>query len=543
MVENTLTAHKASYRALAWRELGFMPIPCAPQSKTPLRKWKPYAHKMASPNKVLGLFQLLDQEAEIALIMGHQFEDGTYILVIDYDDQESFEKAAQTWAGKTLIVKSHRGGHIYFRSREAAQTTKTPTGEIRGVNSYVMSPFSRHAKGGFYEPHQSSSDPHNGKEAIHLLTQEEEQFLKILPFTGHRIHITKKARKILNGILLDDNKEGSKSYQEHGIVVYFLSHYPGISLEEVKELFDKLAQPNTHYAQHSDKQAWITNAYYNAQKWLSQNHRTAFQETLESLYQYMQHVKWNWRGGGTERVVYKSFLDLADKAGTLDNLHFSITDICIANGLSSKDTALEAVKRLLDKNLLILVKKGTWNKANLYSINPNPDVLIKSLKPKTNYYLSIKTGYWNDIKRTLESQTPVVSMGSLCNPDLTIGIAGRNRALFFEKLSFDYQEIATVRDAIGLSRTSFKRHLDWFIANGLASLENGRIKLIEVSKDFLQALAKKLGVLGKFKLRATYFVKRKLERLKNLAQRGRNKVVEELFNRVTGESLVYCVGL
>lgn len=539
---NELTAHKATYRALAWRELGFMPIPCAPSTKQPLRKWKPYAHKLASPNKVTGLFMKLDQEAEIALIMGHQFEDGTYVLAVDYDDQESFEKAAQTWAHQTLIVRSKRGGHIYFKSQKPAQTTKTETGEIRGVNSYVMAPFSRHKDGGFYEPHPLSTDPH--KNILHLLSAEEEKFLKITPFTGRRVCLPKTMMKVMNGILLEsDSPDQSRSRQEYSVVIYLLSHYPGISLEEVKKLFDKLANEKTHYHNHTDKQGWITNAYYKAKDWLTKNHNSKFQQDLESLYRYANYLKWNWAGGRAERVVYLSFLDRAKKAGTLDNIHFSLGDICQEHGFSSKATASNIVSKLTERGLISKVRNNSWIKARVYAINRNPDIIIRSEKPKVKSYLALKFGYWKDRDCTLFSHTSMSLRVQSLTKDLILGVAGRSRALFFDKLSSEYQDLDKVFEEVGLSKFTFKKHLAWFVEHGLASLENGKIKLIEVGRDALDALARKLGVFGKFGLKVRYFIKCRYERLKNLAQRGRNKVQEELFNRVTGESLVYSVGL
>jgi hypothetical protein len=76
-----------------------------------------------------------------------------YLVCRDFDTAEAY----LTWASehrdlaKSLpTVRTGRGYHVYFRSRECTKIKNLGDGELRG-NGYCLLPPSRHPSGGTYE--------------------------------------------------------------------------------------------------------------------------------------------------------------------------------------------------------------------------------------------------------------------------------------------------------------------------------------------------------------------------------------------------------
>jgi hypothetical protein len=128
---------------------GFSIIPCAPNGKIPIVKWKLFQNKQISLS-VMEYFLQRDPKINVGIITG-SFSN---LVVIDIDSNDALNKLRSM--GKipdTAIVKTLRGCHIYFRPNERKfnNRIKLIDGvDVRGDNGIVIAPGSTHISGHTY---------------------------------------------------------------------------------------------------------------------------------------------------------------------------------------------------------------------------------------------------------------------------------------------------------------------------------------------------------------------------------------------------------
>ena len=133
-----------------YRSLGFNIIPLRFKEKTPIFEWKVYQERKTTEEEVERWFK--DKVVNVAIICG---KISGNLFVIDFDNEEVFNKAFQDkekLLSSTLVVKTGRGYHVYFRAEKPVQTTpiiKEVT--IKGEGSYVVAPPSIHPNGDQYK--------------------------------------------------------------------------------------------------------------------------------------------------------------------------------------------------------------------------------------------------------------------------------------------------------------------------------------------------------------------------------------------------------
>lgn len=129
--------------------LGFALIPCAPRSKRPVVPWRRYEEEPPSREQVYRWFSG-GEELNVAVILGRPSGN---LIAIDFDDaglySEFFDREKVEKA--TMVVKTGKGYHVYFRTVEPVRTARFGRVEIRGDGGITVLPPSIHPSGKRYE--------------------------------------------------------------------------------------------------------------------------------------------------------------------------------------------------------------------------------------------------------------------------------------------------------------------------------------------------------------------------------------------------------
>lgn len=553
-------ADVAAFRAIKFYALGFIPVPCFPETKQASIGWKRLMNKRPTMNAVARYFAKVDRESEVAIIMGHEMLDGTFIVAIDYDNQRDFERMAKKWAGKTLIVKSKRGGHIYFRTREAAKSKNNGNWEIKGVGTYVMAPFSHHPNGGFYILHENSVCLSECPEKIHLLSKDEEQELEIERYELPRVHLKSGHWFVLNGYVSEATGT-DMSANEYKVVVYLLANYPDLTFQQLCLIFEKLAAKNTHYARHRNPQSWLLNAYNKAKSYLESGGDIEFKKKMAWLYKYAEECPWNWSSGRTMKYVYLCFLKRALQAGSLENISLSLNEVCAMTGISSKPYAMKIIGALRRAGLIKKIKDHGLFTACEYNINPRPNVLTRGRKWSDDFTICEE---WSPETEITVPSSPAIDKdgreegrkeNSLLPPQLYVGLQqlhptfssttrGRACGIILFKFSYTYQPLSEIRKKSGLHKSTFRKYLRWLVDNGLVEIKDKMGRLVERGKDFFDDLGNKTGGIRKQALVARRIFRERVQRcLQIVTGIIKNPVFRqtEIYNRITGEQILVVV--
>jgi len=134
--------------ALKYLELGLSVIP-VDKDKKPLLQWKEFQERKATPEEVDAWFNI-HPDANIAIVTG-KISD---ICVVDFDTEDAYEKAKAKGLPKTVLVKTGRGCHAYFKYKDGVRNFQKradmPGVDFRGDGGYVIAPPSVHENGHVY---------------------------------------------------------------------------------------------------------------------------------------------------------------------------------------------------------------------------------------------------------------------------------------------------------------------------------------------------------------------------------------------------------
>lgn len=134
-------------------KLGLSPIPVAPKSKRPLVPWKEADWR---PTELKHLRPWIDRPD-----LNWGLRCGPELHVIDIDDPLRFQGLLDSGAipERCPVVRSARGGHVWFRPKAPVRSCYLAGLELKGVGSYIMAPPSIHPSGCLYvfdrEPNDS----------------------------------------------------------------------------------------------------------------------------------------------------------------------------------------------------------------------------------------------------------------------------------------------------------------------------------------------------------------------------------------------------
>ena len=140
-----------------YSELGLTVIPLKAKEKKPDVPWQPYQTRRPSSEELDTWFEgKTVGEVGVGIVCGKLSDgSGRKLAVIDVDNDETF-KQWEDLKNTTWVVKTNRGGHIYFlikgESMHLPSTFVPQSGvEVRLDGHYVAAPPSIHPKGHVYQ--------------------------------------------------------------------------------------------------------------------------------------------------------------------------------------------------------------------------------------------------------------------------------------------------------------------------------------------------------------------------------------------------------
>jgi len=127
-------------------------IPIKFREKKPLVEWKKYQREKASEEELAKWFSG-DVGVNIAVICGRISDN---LVVVDLDDPKAYKKLFSGIDRETLVVKTSRGFHVYFKTDYPVKSFKVDLPglgrvDVKGEGGYVLAPPSIHPSGKIYE--------------------------------------------------------------------------------------------------------------------------------------------------------------------------------------------------------------------------------------------------------------------------------------------------------------------------------------------------------------------------------------------------------
>jgi len=169
---------------------GFSVFPIKPKDKVPaIPSWKEFQQRMPTDEELHEWFD--PGNKNIAVVCG-KISGG--LVVVDFDDPSVPDFLINGGIGKfsekTLVVKTHKGYHAYFRVSESLLQNRRFDNlkiDIKGEGGYVVAPPSIHKEGVRYQFLNDKDVEHNEKfdEFLAKLQEKDEEFkyaIIILPY-------------------------------------------------------------------------------------------------------------------------------------------------------------------------------------------------------------------------------------------------------------------------------------------------------------------------------------------------------------------------
>ncbi len=138
-----------------YREQGLSIIPILCRRKDPAIKWLEYQNRHPSEAEIEQWFN--NDTSNIAVVTG---AISSNLCVLDCDDEEKYialkgiienKLGLDNLLSHTPVVKTGKGYHVYFRTKELVRSQKFPRLDIKGERGYVIAPPSIHPNGKEYK--------------------------------------------------------------------------------------------------------------------------------------------------------------------------------------------------------------------------------------------------------------------------------------------------------------------------------------------------------------------------------------------------------
>jgi len=199
-----------------YRQIGLSVIPIAYGDKKPKISWKTYQQRLPTNDEIEEWFS---EPANIGIVTGTVSGN---LVVIDFDSEDVAQKFAealdeelQQKLGRTWIVRTGKGLHIYVKLPRADLVPRTRVRFVDGVDikaegGYVVAPPSLHPAGVRYEFATSGgvvAGPPNVKEPVTLTESEWEKILSLLEVNGKKVRTKRCTFKNLEDSKLIKLKE------------------------------------------------------------------------------------------------------------------------------------------------------------------------------------------------------------------------------------------------------------------------------------------------------------------------------------------------
>jgi hypothetical protein len=128
---------------------GFNLIPVKYSAKEPLIKWKSYQIRHISRQEIEQYF-FSSPYINVAVVCG---KTSGNLVIIDFDKPEVYKKIFPNIEKETLVVRSSKGFHVYFRTENPINSFRIRelSIDVQGQGTYVLAPPSLHPSGKNYE--------------------------------------------------------------------------------------------------------------------------------------------------------------------------------------------------------------------------------------------------------------------------------------------------------------------------------------------------------------------------------------------------------
>ena len=122
------------------KEQGLNIIPLREESKVPQINWKKYQDEMFTGE--------IPDKANIGIVCG-KTSDNLFVVDLDFNDELVLDKIYPDAKNKTLVVKTKKGFHLYFKDEKLPNTLRLENKEIGRIDvqssgAYVVGPGSIH---------------------------------------------------------------------------------------------------------------------------------------------------------------------------------------------------------------------------------------------------------------------------------------------------------------------------------------------------------------------------------------------------------------
>lgn len=487
-------------QAIRCIDQGLSVIPIRPKEKAPnLKELKPFLHSNAARTQVLEWFSASDKCLNIGVVCGRISGN---LVVVDFDVADAIDlhrEWIENVRGKTLIVKTSRGLHVFLRTQEPVRSRRFDGGEIRAEGQYVVFPPSLHPEGKHYQ-----REPLSREDQILLIDSYELPMITLEPIhpqgpapkflqptVTHGLFAIAEGRSRIptavlspefrhlfqHNDLLPESKYQSRSEAEFALVVKLV--HGGYSADDIYDFFEAHAHPRSHYMLTSgseERKNAIVQADRKAQRYLEKE-RMRSEAAAEVLQKVLQcpRLPLQGRARGTDSAVLRCVISKALERRIFKNLAVPIRETAERAGLA-RTTVHNSLRRLAGAGLLEHVSSDTsTGNAGLFSLN------IAALR---HLYHNDRGG----------------EVSQICNSDMTHDVfrhraLGKNGYAVFALLGIEPgQTIKEIANKTGLSYTSVYRKLQQMARTGIIEATKKRYRIRE--RCNLDTAAEKLGTAG-----------------------------------------------
>ena len=471
--------------------MGINLIPAHESGKKPMVSWKKYQEQKLSDKNFQKYF--IDESNNAMIVCGPSSGD---ITVIDFDSMTAFEKYKGKLHGldKTLVVKTKRGVHVYYRVKgQRSRVFKNIKVDVKAAKALVMAPNSILGDVEykvlnfpkeilrlqsldiikvFEEDNGNGLGPTKNKkknrEPVEKKRKLEEIDLKLL-------YPVYKLPRLHRKYLIENNPKllgkDNRSDADMKVIVNLVGN--GYTFSDLELTFSKLAHPESKFRtyQYGSGTTYLKSSYKNAKAHIEVNQS----ELQAALVRFLEYSL----GNGALFTIWECAVLYAYvlKAVSLNRnrINYSQRDWAIEAGLS---------KEWLNKVVNTLVERKV-----LYQ--------VKSVKKKNAYKYGIRYSLLN----SASFSSPIINRQILraFSPAHDIFRKKALGKLNWRIWAFTHVFSNATRDKIKrklkVKKSCLKKSLNTLLEANLIKIQKGKKIISEIPDDF-EDTAKTLGLFG-----------------------------------------------
>ncbi|SRR6266545_436823 len=353
---------------------GLAVIPGLPMSKEPAVPWRAFQREAPTRPEREAMFSV-EYKLNLGVICGAVSQN---LVVLDAETEKAFaetiHRCESAGFGDTWIVKTRRGGHVYFFLSQPVKPMKDADVEVRAQGQFVLMPPSTHPTGARYEFTRRPAS------IAQVPTLDALDWLKLEPaaLRNHHKQLPRNAWRLLQGEIPD--RYASRSEAEQAIITGLVN--AGFSFDEISRVFQSYPAAGK-YSEIRRRDSglavrWLRSCFENARTFCLQESPSRGL-AREALSQATARA-WPGRTGSTDRAVYLAHASLAYRSGRV-TYHASARNLAELAGCERR-TASIATRRLSSAGLLQLTRRSSFQSANRYQLG-RPTGKVSDLVPLT----------------------------------------------------------------------------------------------------------------------------------------------------------------